>query len=192
MENNLNDLVYYVFSHPKIKESIQNYQYVCSLYLKNYLQDDNDNYNKAMGYLEEIRNMENPTVCRGMFLSAIKYFKLAEAEQTDMKRILSNLGLMYCYYRLKQIDDVVAVQVSLSSIEYKGSFWDRYGGNIKNLGAAGFALIAMLCGVRAPVAVAGSAQGARMLTNDHRSEVEVKRKIFEHLRNSILRLNFTR
>lgn len=72
--SNVKEYVNWVFTHPKIKESIQNFQYVCSIYMDDYMVSDNENYNKAMVSLQQIYEIDNPSVCRGMFESAIINF----------------------------------------------------------------------------------------------------------------------
>lgn len=186
MEATINDYVSWVFGHPKIRESARNLQYVCSLYLKDYTNSDNSHYNNAMAQISKIISISNPAVCRGFFETAIREFDEARKSQEDYEYLLSSLGLMYCYYRLRLIANVYSVQVDVSRSKYKGSFWDRYGADISQLGVALVTVFSAIAGCPTGPAAAMGSQTARAVGDDERKEVRYKEKAFNELRDAIL------
>lgn len=190
MEYSITEVVEWTFAHSDVKAATNNYLYLCNNYCGDYTKVSNSDFVQAVQKLTEIAEIDNPNVCRPMFVSAGQLFQKARKSLTDEEKLLSYLGEMFCNHWTGQDVLNLNLQQEISTIEYHGTFWERYGDKVISIGSGAIAVAGTLFGAP-PSTVAGCAgKGARGLLDSHSDEFRASENNFNKFRNAILSLKF--
>lgn len=190
MEYSTKEVLTWAFTHPDIKPAIDNYLYLCHSKIGEPTKSDNSEFNKAVAILQQIAEIGNPNVCTGMFANAGNLFMKARQIQTDEKKLLSYVGQMFCNHWTRQGFLNLQLQQEISTLEYKGSFWERHGDKLITIGTTAIGGLGMFFGASPAQAVGCSARGANDLLDSHSDEFNASKRIFDEFRNAILSLRF--
>lgn len=190
MEYSFKDVLTWAFTHPEIKSSINNYIYLCQTQFGAISKSNNGDFIEAINILQEAASIGNPGVCLGLFDNASIYFMNARKLQRDEPKLLSYIGQMLCNHWAGKRYLNTQLQQEISAMKYEGSFWEKHGNSIINLGSAALAGVGMLFGAPPSTAVGSSLKGARGLTDSHSDETKASEKCFNNARNAVLSLRF--
>lgn len=150
-------------------------------------------FNSAIQMLEQARYISNQAVYSNMLVGIIDRFNQAIALEKRERLLLSHLGLMMCYYYLGERNAFLIAQQKVTKLEFDTTFWEKYGGTIKNGGVVllGVAM-ALLSGGRVSPGAGGAmgAQSGRKIDEEHSEMIISRQNKFENLKNAITALRW--
>ena len=147
-------------------------------------------YDSAIQMLDQVRNVSNPAVYSTMLVSIIDRFNQAIQLEKNERLLLAYLGLMICYYYLGETRALLATQEKVAGVKFHATFWEKYGGTIKQGGcfALGAAFAVFGGGNSATVALSGRTGGE--FKDEHKQQLEYRERRFTSLKNSIVTLRW--
>lgn len=190
MAYSFNDVLTWTFTHPEIKASINNFIYLCQTQFGDISKSNNGDFIEAINILQQTASIGNPGVCLGLFDNASIHFMNARKLQRDEPKLLSYIGQMLCNRWAGKGYLNTQLQQEISVMKYEGSFWEKHGDTIINLGSVAIAGVGMLFGAPPSTAAGSAAKGARGLTDSHSDETKASERLFNEKRNAVLSLRF--
>lgn len=110
--------------------------------------------------------------------------------QRDEPKLLSYIGEMICNQWMGKGYLNISLQNEISMMKYEGSFWEKHGNYIINLGSAAIAGVGMLFGAPPSTAAGSAINGARSLRDSCRDDTKSRELLFNEVRNAVLALKF--
>lgn len=149
-------------------------------------------YNSAIQMLEQVRNISNPAVYSTMLVNIIDRLNQAIQLEKNERLLLAYLGLMMCYYHLGETNALLVTQKRVAQVDFHTSFWEKYGGAIKQGGmfTLGTTLGLLGAGVGAGIGAAMGGKVGYEMKEDHEVGIRIKLEQFEKLKTALVTLRW--
>lgn len=190
MEYSTKDVITWIFTHPKIKSSFNNYIYICHSRIGVPEKSEKSDFIEAINILKQIASIDNPRVCSGLFSNANTLFIKSRMAQHDEPKLLSYIGQMFCNHWTGQDILNSQLQQEISLLEFEGSFWNRHGDKIITAGGVALTGLGMFFGLTPGQAAGISSKETKDIMKSHYGELEKAKRAFNELRNAILSIRF--
>lgn len=148
-------------------------------------------FDSAKQMLEQVRYISNPAIYSNILIGIADHFNQAIILEKRERQLLSYLGLMICYYYLGEKNAFLMTQQKVAELKFNTSFWEEYGGSIKQCGMAILGIaVTVLSGGNAGIGAAMGGKVGSEVANDHQAESERNKKLYEEIKNAIMKLRW--
>lgn len=146
-------------------------------------------FDSAKQMLEQVRYITNPAIYSNMLIGIVDRFNQAIVLEKRERLLLSHLGLMMCYYYLGERNAFLMTQRKVSKLEFDTSFWEEYGGTIKQCGMVVLGIAtAVLTGGNATIGAAMGGKSGNEMADDHQRGLEYRKKQYEEMKTAVMAL----
>lgn len=148
-------------------------------------------FDSAKQMLEQVRYISNSAIYSNMLIGIADRFNQAIVLEKRERLLLSHLGLMICYYYLGEKDAFLLTQQKVSKLKFDTSFWEEYGGSIKQCGMVLLGIATTIfAGGNAGIGGAAGGKAGAEIADKHQRELEDNRKRYEEIKNAIMKLRW--